>query len=99
MSFELTNVLTTCQEIINNILQQYLNQFVIAYLNDIMIYSKILKEYVSYVFKILECLNIKNLYFKLKKCEFHRKKVNFLKFVVKRYEVRMNLKKLRAIKE
>ncbi len=76
-----------------------MNQFVIVYLNDIMIYSKILKEYVSYVFKVLECLNIKNLYFKLKKCEFHQKKVNFLKFVVERHKVRMNLKKLQAIKK
>ncbi len=64
-----------------------------------MIYSKILKEHVSYVFKVLEYLNIKNLYFKLKKCEFHQKKVDFLKFFVKRYEVRMNFKKLRTIKE
>ncbi len=58
-----------------------------------MIYSKILKEYINYIFKILECLNIKNLHFKSKKCEFHRKKVNFFEFVVKRYEVRMNSKK------
>ncbi len=71
MSFELINVLATCQKIINNILRQYLNQFVIAYLNNIIIYSKILKEYVSYIFKISKCLNIKNLHFKSKKCEFH----------------------------
>jgi hypothetical protein len=71
MSFELTNVLTTCQKIINNALRQHLNQFVITYLNDIMIYLKILKEHVSYVFKVLECLNKKNLHLKLKKCEFH----------------------------
>ncbi len=71
MSFELTNVSTTCQKIINNTLRQYLNQFVITYLNDIIIYSKILKEHVNYVFKVLECLNIKNLRFKSKKCEFY----------------------------
>ncbi len=84
---------------INDVLRQYLNQFVIIYLNNIMIYSKILKKYVSYVFKVLECLNIKNLHFKLKKCEFHRKKINFFEFVVERHEVRINLKKLRTIKE
>ncbi len=71
MLFELTNVLITCQKIINNILRQYLNQFVIIYLNDIIIYLKILKEYVNYIFKVLKCLNIKNLYFKLKKCDFY----------------------------
>jgi hypothetical protein len=64
-----------------------------------MIYSKILKEHVSHVFKVLECLDKRNLHLKSKKCEFHRKEVNFLEFVVKRHEVRMNLKKLRAIKE
>ncbi len=99
MSFELTNVLTTCQKIINDALRQYLDQFIITYLNNIIIYLKILKKHVNYIFKVLEYLNIKNLHFKLKKCEFHRKKVNFLKFVVKRHEVRMNFKKLRAIKQ
>jgi len=71
MSFELTNVLTTCQKMINNVLRQYLNRFVIAYLNDIIIYLNILKEHINYVFKVLECLNKRNLHLKLKKCEFH----------------------------
>jgi len=99
MSFELINVLTTCQEIINDALRQHLNRFVITYLNDIIIYSKILKEHINYVFKVLECLNRRNLHLKLKKCEFHQKEINFLKFVVRRHEVRMNFEKLQAVKE
>jgi len=99
MSFELTNVSTTCQEIISDALRQHLNRFVIAYLNDIIIYSKILKEYVSYVFKVLKCLNKRNLHLKSKKCEFHQKEIDFFKFVVRRHDVRMNPKKLQAIKE
>jgi len=84
---------------INDALRQYLNRFVIAYLNDIMIYSKILKEHVSHVFKVLECLNKRYLHLKSKKCEFYREEVDFLEFVVERHEVRMNLEKLRVIKE
>jgi len=99
MSFELTNVSTTCQKIINDALRQYLNRFVIIYLNDIMIYSNILKKHINYIFKILKCLNKKNLHLKLKKCEFYRKEVNFLEFVVKRHEIRLNFEKLRTIKE
>jgi len=99
MSFELTNVSTTCQEIINDILRQHLDQFVIIYLNDIIIYSKILKEHVSYVFKVLECLDRRNLHLKLKKCEFLQEEVDFLRFVVRRYEVHINLEKLQTIKE
>ncbi len=84
---------------INDALRQYLNRFVIIYLNNIIIYLNILKEHVNYVFKVLECLNKRNLHLKLKKCEFHRKEVNFFEFVVERHKIRMNLKKLRAIKE
>jgi len=76
-----------------------LNQFVITYLNDIIIYLTILKEHMKHVFKVLEYLDKKNLHLKLKKCEFHQKKIDFFEFVVKRHEVRINLEKLRAIKE
>jgi len=62
---------------INDTLRQYLNQFIIIYLNDIIIYLNILKKHVNYVFKILKCLNKKNLHLKLKKCEFHQKKLIF----------------------
>ena len=59
MSFEFTNVLTMCQEIINDALRQYLNRFVIIYLNDIIIYLNILKKHVNYIFKVLKYLNKK----------------------------------------
>ncbi len=84
---------------INDALRQHLNRFVITYLDDIMIYSKILEEHVSHVSKVLECLDMRNLHLKSKKCEFHREKVDFLGFVVEQHEVRMNPKKLRAIEE
>ncbi len=64
-----------------------------------MIYLSTLKEHVNHVFKVLECLNKRNLHLKSKKCEFHRKEVDFFKFVVKQHEIRINLEKLRAIKE
>jgi hypothetical protein len=64
-----------------------------------MIYLNILKKHINHDFKILECLDKKNLHFKLKKCEFYQEEVDFLEFVVERHEVRMNLEKLRAIKE
>jgi len=99
MSFELINVSTTCQEMINDALRQYLNIFVIAYLNDIMIYLITLKKHVQHVSQILECLKKRNLRLKLEKCKFHQEKVDFLEFVVERHEIRMNLEKIRAIKK
>jgi len=84
---------------INNALRQYLNQFVIIYLNNIIIYLNILKKYINYVFKVLKCLNKRNLHLKSKKCKFYQKEVNFLEFVVKQYKVRINLEKLQVIKK
>jgi hypothetical protein len=64
-----------------------------------MIYLNTLKKHVNYIFKVLKCLNKRNLHLKLKKCEFHQKEIDFLKFVVERHKVRINSKKLRTIKE
>ncbi len=99
MSFGLINAPTTCQEMINDALRQYLNIFVIAYLDDIMIYLITLKKHVQHVPQVLECLNKRNLRLKPKKCEFHREKVDFLGFVVERHGIRMNSKKIKAVKE
>jgi len=82
MPFGLINASTTYQEMINDALRQYLDIFVIAYLNDIMIYSITLKEHVQHVFQILKCLNKRDLRLKPEKCEFHREEVDFLEFVV-----------------
>jgi Reverse transcriptase (RNA-dependent DNA polymerase) len=56
MLFKLTNVLATYQALINNILREYLNDFIVAYLDDIFIYSKNEKEYTGYIIKVLKAL-------------------------------------------
>ncbi len=99
MPFGLINAPTTCQEMINDALRQYLDIFVIAYLDDIMIYLTTLKEHVQHVSQMLECLNRRNLRLKPEKCEFHREKVDFLGFVVERHGIRMNPKKVKTVKE
>jgi hypothetical protein len=46
MLFRLTNAPTTFQAYINNILRKYLDVFVVVYLDDILVYSKIYDDYV-----------------------------------------------------
>ena len=82
---------------INDDLRKYLNIFVIAYLNDILIYLKTLKQHVNHVKKILTCLKKRNLLLKSKKCEFHKIEIEFLEFVMRREEIRINIAKIRAI--
>ena len=57
MSFGLINASAICQEIINDALREHLDVFVIAYFDDILIYSKTLSEHVQHVKKVLHCLN------------------------------------------
>ena len=53
MSFELTNASTTFQELINHVLYDHLNKFVITYLDNILIFSEIEEKYEKHVKKIL----------------------------------------------
>ena len=48
MSFKLINISTICQEMINDVLREHLNVFVIAYFDDILIYFKILSKHKCY---------------------------------------------------
>ena len=99
MSFELINASTTCQEMINDALREHLNVFVIAYFDDILIYSKTLKKHEQHVKTMLRCLKQRQLLLKLEKCEFHQFNVEFFEFVMRIEEVRINSIKLKAIKK
>ena len=98
MSFELINASTSCQELLNNTLREYLNIFVIVYLNDILIFSQIIEEHEQHIKKVLECLSKRNLLIKSEKCDWHKKEVDFLRFIVEINDVRMNPDKLTSVK-
>ena len=72
MSFKLTNTSATFQELINHVLYDHLNKFVIAYLNDILIFSETEKKHEKHVKKILKKFQKKNLYLKSEKYKFHK---------------------------
>ena len=61
MPFRLINALATFQAIINDTLKTILNQFAMAYLDDIAIYSKTLEKYVTHVKQVLEILASRSL--------------------------------------
>jgi len=97
MSFDLINASITFQTFVNNVLQRYLNQFIIVYLNDILVYSKTKKEYVQHVRKVLQTLKEADLRIKSEKSEFHVQSIEFLKFIITSQSLRMNLKKIEAV--
>jgi len=98
MSFELKNVLIIFQRLINDTLREYLNDFVITYLDDILIYSDNLKMHCSHVHKVLEKLNKRALYVKKSKSRFKTKKIKFLNYVIQSEQIKKNSEKTDAVR-
>jgi len=82
MSFKLKNISVIFQRLINNILKEYLDDFIITYLDDILIYSDNLETHHKHVHKILAKLNEQAMYMKKLKSRFKIKKIQFLKYVI-----------------
>ncbi len=97
MSFKLINESFIFQNFMNDTFMNYLNDFVVAYLNDIIVYNNFKKKHVQYVKKFLQRLRKVNIQADVNKCEFHIIETKFLEMIVKRDEVKMNSKKIRAI--
>ncbi|KAI1869633.1 uncharacterized protein JN550_005614 [Neoarthrinium moseri] len=98
MPFGLTNAPASFQSMINHVLREYLDKFVVVYLDDILIFSKTLGEHKQHVRMILSKLQEANLLVNGEKSEFHQQKVTFVGYVVSPGEIRMEDSKIAAVK-
>ena len=80
-------------------LYDHLNEYIIVYLDNILIFFKNQKNYEKHIKKILKKFQEKNLYLKLKKCEFHKQWVEYLEHIIMTDELKMNSEKIKAIIE
>ncbi|CAI7929472.1 unnamed protein product [Closterium sp. NIES-54] len=83
----------------NHILRPLLDECVVVYLDDILIYSKIMKEHVEHLRKVLEILRKNKFYVKLSKSDFALKKVQFLGHMVSAEGVHVDPRKIEAVKK
>ncbi len=97
MLFELINESTFYQHYMNDMLFKYLHQFCQIYLDDIIIYSKILKKHKRHVRLILNRLQEVDLQININKCEFHVQKTIFLELLMSIEELKMNSQKVQAV--
>ena len=97
MQFRFTNTLIIFQRRINYILKEYLDNFVIVYLNNIIIYLNNEKEYKEYIEWVLERIYKENMPVIIKKYKFYTKKTNFIGFIIKLEQISIDLKKIKAI--
>ena len=74
-----------------------MDNFVIVYLDNIIIYLNSKKEYKEYIKWVLKRLYKENILVIIKKYKFHTKKTNFIEFITKLGQISMDLKKIKAI--
>ncbi|KAA3466926.1 DNA/RNA polymerases superfamily protein [Gossypium australe] len=70
MPFGLTNAPTTFMDLMDRVFQPFLDQFVVVFIDNILVYSKTETEHDEYLKIVLQILCEKKLYAKLRKCEF-----------------------------
>ena len=97
MPFGLCNRPASWQHLINNTLFDFLHRFVQAYLDDIFIYSKTLKDHRSHVRQVLERLREVGIQADVDKCEFHVQKTKFLGLIISTEGIQMDPLKVSTI--
>ncbi|KAL0463343.1 UNVERIFIED_CONTAM: Transposon Ty3-G Gag-Pol polyprotein [Sesamum latifolium] len=99
MPFGLTNAPTAFMVLMNRTFQEYLDRFVIIFIDDILVYSKNREEHEQHLRIVLQILKEKELYAKLSKCEFWVNQVVFLGHVISGDGVMPDPLKVKAVME
>ena len=97
MPFGLTNAPTAFMDLMNRVFRPYVDQFVVVFIDDILVYSKDAQEHEQHLKIVLQMLREKKLYAKLSKCDFWLKEVSFLGHIVSSEGIRVDPTKIEAV--
>ena len=97
LPFGLTNAPATFMQLMQQIFHPYLDQFVVIYLDDILVYSKTKEDHKKHLKIVLQLLRENQLYAKLNKCEIFMKQVSFLGHLITQDGIYMEQEKIKSI--
>ncbi|KAJ0681221.1 putative nucleotidyltransferase, Ribonuclease H [Helianthus annuus] len=97
MPFGLTNAPAVFMDLMNRVFHEFLDKFIIVFIDDILVYSKSKEEHEYHLRAVLEILRQKKLYAKFLKCEFWLDQVAFLGHVDSTEGISMDPAKVEAI--
>ena len=97
MPFGVTNAPTIFMDYMNRIFRPFLENFVIVFIDNILVYSKTREEHESHLNNVLQVLKDKKLYAKLSKCEFWLDQVNFFRLVIIEERIYVDTSKVEAM--
>ena len=98
MSFGLTNALMTFMDLMNRMFQNYLDSFVIVFIDDILVYSKNDGEHMDHLRVVLQVFKEHQLFAKHSKCEFWLRLVVFLGYIISSNGIEVDPKKLKWLR-
>ena len=96
MSFVVTNV-PIALDLMNQVFKFFLDEFVIVFIGDILVYFKSIAEHELHLRMVLQTLQNRRLYAKLKKCEFWLSSITFLGHIISVDGVSVDPHKVEAI--
>jgi Zn-dependent M16 (insulinase) family peptidase len=82
MSFGLTNAPAYFMNLMNKVFMEYLDKFVVVFIDDTLVFSKNEEEHEEHLRLVLQKMREHQLYAKLSKCDFWLKEVSFLGHVI-----------------
>ena len=97
MPFGLTNAPTTFCNLMNDVLYEFFDDFVVVYLDDIVVYNQSFGEHVEHLWLVFSTLKRNSLYVKKEKCEFCQQEIMFLGHKVSQGRIRMDERKIETI--
>ena len=97
MSFGLTDTSVAFMNLMNRVFHPYLDQFVIVFIDDILVYSKSVDEHALHLRIVLQTLRDRQLYAKFFICEFWLNEIIFLGHVVSGDDIFVDPRKIEAI--
>nr|GFA49124.1 reverse transcriptase [Tanacetum cinerariifolium] len=97
MPFGLTNALAVFMDLMNRVFYEFLDKFVIVFIDDIIVFSKSKEEHEDHLRTVLQTLRKEKLYAKFSKCEFWLSSVAFLGHIVSAEGIMMDPAKVEAI--
>ncbi|WVZ83813.1 hypothetical protein U9M48_030913 [Paspalum notatum var. saurae] len=99
MSFGSTNALAYFMYLMNKVFMEYLDKFVVVFIDDILVFSINEEEHEQHLRKVLQKLRENQLYTKLSKCEFWLLEVSFLGHIVSKGGVSVDPSKIKVVQE
>ncbi|VVA38204.1 PREDICTED: reverse mRNAase, partial [Prunus dulcis] len=97
MPFGLTNAPAAFMDLMNIMLRHYLDCFVIAFIDDILVFSKREKAHMKHLEIVLRTLRRRQLYAKFSKCQFWLDRVSFLGHLIFAEGIYMDPQKVEAV--